>query len=70
MDDFDLQLEKAVARGQRERKLKTSRAFDKAMTEEDFRHLHNEYRSNCQNTLSNAFPVCPDISLVLSVRQS
>ena len=44
MDDFDLQLEKAVARGQRERKLKTSRAFDKAMTEEDFRHLHNEYR--------------------------
>jgi hypothetical protein len=44
MDEFDLQLEQAVARGQRERKLKTTRAADKAMTEEELRRLHNEYR--------------------------
>ena len=44
MDDFDQQLEQAVARGQRERKLKSSRAFEKAMTEEELRRLHNEYR--------------------------
>lgn len=44
MDELDLQLEKAVARGERERKLKKSRAFEKAMTEEELRRLHNEYR--------------------------
>ena len=44
MDELDLQLEQAVARGQRERKLKTTRAADKAMTEEELRRLHNEYR--------------------------
>ena len=44
MDDFELQLEKAVARGQRERKLKSNRAADKALTEEELRRLHNEYR--------------------------
>ena len=44
MDEFDLQIEKAVARGQRERKLKSTRAANKAMSEEELRRLHNEYR--------------------------
>jgi hypothetical protein len=44
MDELDRQLEKAIARGQRDRKLKDSRDFQHAMSEEELRRLHNEYR--------------------------
>ena len=42
MDEFDLQIEKAVARGQQERKLKSTRAANKAMSEEELRRLHEK----------------------------
>lgn len=44
MDDFEKRLEKAVERGERERHAKSQQAFKKAMTEEDLRRLHNDYR--------------------------
>ena len=44
MDDFDRQLEKAVARGQRDRKTQNSRAAQHAISEEEWRRIHNEYR--------------------------
>ena len=44
MDDFDRQLEKAVARGQQDRKTQNSRAAQHAISEEEWRRIHNEYR--------------------------
>ena len=50
MDELDRQLEKAIARGQRDRKLKDSRDFQHAMSEEELRRLHNEYRLELSDT--------------------
>lgn len=44
MTDFEKRLEKAIDRGQRTRDVKSREAIEKALTEEELRRVHNEYR--------------------------
>ena len=44
MNDFEKRLERAVERGHQVRQNKNQEAIEKALSEEELRRVHNEYR--------------------------
>lgn len=61
--DFDQRLQKAITRGEQNRNAEVRKQADRALTKEEFKNLHSQYRlelsehiENCLRKLADHFP--------------